>query len=204
MFPQSIETDRLRLESIRSDRLDVLELYEICSSDPGIDEVTAHLTWSPHETPKETLEFVTEARTNHESGETGTYVIRPRDGEAGAGEIAGLCGFETDWKRRTMSLGIWLRRRFWGRGYSSERAAAFVALAFERLGLDLVSVSADVENERSNRAIRTYVDAHGGRRDGLVRNWIVVNGEPTDCYRYSISRTEWRESGADVAVTFLE
>ncbi|MEY7848018.1 GNAT family N-acetyltransferase [Natrarchaeobius sp. A-rgal3] len=201
LVPETIETDRLRFEVIRPETVDVLELYEICSSDPEIDEITEYLTWDPHETPNETLEFVERVTDRCESDDGAAYLIRPRAGEDGAGEIAGEAGFAVDWEKRTMTLGVWLRKRFWGRGYSGERAAAFLEVAFDRLDLELVAVCADVENERSNRAIRTYVEDHGGRRDGLVRNWVVIGDDPADCYRYTVSRSEWRENRSDVNVS---
>jgi hypothetical protein len=40
LFPVRIETDRLVFESPTTDHVDVLEYYDICSSDPGIEEVT--------------------------------------------------------------------------------------------------------------------------------------------------------------------
>lgn len=202
LLPDTIETDRLRLEAVGSDAVDTLELYEICSSDPGIDEVTEYMPWDPHETPKETLEFLEEVTEQYESNDGASYVIRPREGEDGAGEIAGTGGFGIDWDKRTMTFGVWLRKRFWGRGYSGERAAAFVELAFERLDLELVAVAASVENDRSNRAIEKYVEAFGGRREGRFRNHVVLNGDPADCYRYSISREECAANPTDVTVRF--
>ncbi|MFC4248848.1 GNAT family N-acetyltransferase [Natribaculum luteum] len=199
LFPETIETDRLRLEAIH-DVVDPLEYYEICSADPDIDEVTTYLTWDPHETPKETLEFLETVAEKYENGDGGSYLIRPREGEDGAGEIAGDAGFDVDWDRQTMTLGVWLRKRFWGRGYSGERAAALMYLAFERLDLELVAVTAHVDNEKSNRAIERYTEAHGGGRDGLLRNWRVQDGDPVDCYRYSVSREEWRANPTDVSV----
>ncbi|WP_254767631.1 GNAT family N-acetyltransferase [Salinilacihabitans rarus] len=204
LFPETIETDRLRLEALRPGTVDVFELYEVCSSDPAIDEITRYLAWDPHETPRDTLEFVEGVAEQRESHEGGSYLIRPREGDPGAGEIAGIAGFGVDWETRTMTLGVWLRKRFWGRGYSGERAAAFMGLAFGRLDLELVAITAHVDNEKSNRAIETYTEAHGGGRDGLLRNWRLQDGDPVDVYRYSVSHEEWRESATDedVEVTF--
>lgn len=204
LFPETIETDRLRLEAVRPETVDVLELYEICSSDPDIEEVTEYLSWNPHETPKDTLEFVEHVAEQRAENEGGSYLIRPRSPEGGAGAIAGDTGFSVDWERRTMTLGIWLRKRFWGRGYSGERAAAFFRLAFDRLDLDLVAITALVDNEKSNRAIETYTEAHGGGRDGILRNWRVENGDPIDLYRYTVSREEWLESEAQAGVEFID
>ncbi|WP_246084542.1 GNAT family N-acetyltransferase [Salinadaptatus halalkaliphilus] len=67
------------------------------------------------------------------------YVLCPRDGEDGAGEIAGTTSVEIDWEKRTLQPGIWFRKRFWGRRYAGERAAAVFTLAFDRLDLEVVT-----------------------------------------------------------------
>ncbi|AEH37270.1 GNAT family N-acetyltransferase [Halopiger xanaduensis] len=204
VLPETIETDRLRLEALRPESVDTLELYDICSSDPDIEAITEYLTWDPHETPKDTLEFLEHMGEQYESNDGASYVIRPREDEDGASEIAGTGGFGINWEKRTMTLGVWLRKRFWGRGYSGERAAAFVELAFDRLDLELVAVAAHVDNERSNRAIEKYVEAYGGSREGRFWNHVVLNGDPVDCYRYSVSRAEWEAHSTDVAVEFVD
>lgn len=195
MFPETIKTDRLRLEARRPANVDLDACYRICSSDPGIDDVTEYVTWDPHEHKKETLEFLERGRDRFEDGDAAGYVIRPREGEDSAGEIAGFGGFDIDWERRTATLGIWLRKRFWGRGYSGERAAALAEVAFAELDLDLVAVSPVPENERSQRAIEKYVDRLGGRREGMLRNHLTfADGSVHDEIRYTISQAEWRKA----------
>jgi len=193
VFPETIETDRLRLEARGPETVDLDECYRICSSDPGIDEVTEYVTWDRHETKKETLEFLERGRERFEDGEAATYVIRPREGEDGAGEIAGFGGFDVEWDRRTANLGVWLRKRFWGRGYSGERAAALADVAFDALDLEVVAVSHHPDNEASRRAIEKYVDRLGGRREGRLRNTLeFADGSVHDEVRYTISQAEWR------------
>jgi RimJ/RimL family protein N-acetyltransferase len=193
MFPETIETERLRLEPRFPERVDLDACYRICSSDPAIDEVTEYVTWDPHETKKETLEFLERGRERWEDREAASYVIRPREGEDGAGEIAGFGGFSVDWDRRTAELGTWLRKRFWGRGYSGERAAALVEVAFEALDLEVVAVSHHPDNDNSRRAIERYVDRLGGRREGRLRNTLTfLDGSVHDEVRYTISQAEWR------------
>jgi RimJ/RimL family protein N-acetyltransferase len=193
MFPETIETDRLRLEARRPENVDLDVCYRICSSDPGIDEVTEFVTWDPHETKEETLEFLERGRERWADREAAGYVIRPREGEDGAGEIAGFGGFSVDWEKRTAELGVWFRKRFWGRGYSGERAAALVEVAFDDLDLDVVAVSHHPDNEASRRAIEEYVDRLGGRREGRLRNTLTfADGSVHDEVRYTISQAEWR------------
>ena len=193
IFPKRIETDRLRLERLSRETVDVFELYRICSSDEGIDQVTSYLPWDPHDTVKETGEFVEDCEETWDDEEGATYVVRPREGEDGAGEIAGLAGLGTKWEHRTANLGIWLRKRFWGRGYSGERARALIEVAFDRLDLELVAVTHQAGNEQSRRAIEKYVEALGGRHEGRLRNRGVHGGEPVDLHRYTISREEYRD-----------
>lgn len=197
MFPDVVLTDRLRLERLTFGTVDVLDLYDICAHDPEIDEVTRHVLWDPHETPKETHDFVAESMAAWDDGERAEYLIRPRDGEEGAGAVAGMTGIRADWPRRTANFGIWLRRRFWGRGYAGERAAALFQLAFDRLDFELVSAAHVVGNENSRRAIERYVEAHGGQYDGLLRNWHPLGDEIVDAHRYTVTQRQWREATAD-------
>ena len=197
MFPERIETDRLTLERLCHETLDVFEFYDICSDADGpeaMDEVTRYMPWEPHQTLLESKEYIDGVEERWEEGEAAGYVVRPRDGEPGAGEYAGNAALHIDWDRRTGNLGTWLRKRFWGRGYSGERAGALMELAFERLDLELVSVSHHADNDQSRRAIEKYVEAHGGRCEGLLRNWLPHGDEVSDEYRYTISQAEYRDA----------
>ena len=192
LFPERLETERLTLTSLTTETVDPVDLYRVCSRhEPAIDEVTRYLTWDPHETPKETLEFVELVTEQRESGAGSTYCYRPKEGEDGAGEIAGVAGLDVDWDRRRATLGTWLRKRFWGRGYSGERAGAMFELAFDRLDLDVVGVTCHEDNEKSRRAIEKYVEAHGGEYEGRIRNELVYGGEPAAVHRFSVSREEY-------------
>jgi len=199
LFPTEMESDRLRYERLHPAEFDPFELYEYARAGaPHIDEITGHVTWDPYGHPKEAVDWVERCGNNFESGEDATYVIRPREGER-AGEFAGLAGLHPDWDRRLATLGTWLRKPFWGRGYSGERAARLLELAFDRLDLEVVTVSHDPDNDNSRRAIQKYVDRFGGHKEGRIRNDIVIDGEPRDSIRYSISREEWETAVGDTS-----
>ncbi|ELY54762.1 GNAT family N-acetyltransferase [Natronolimnohabitans innermongolicus] len=193
LFPAEMESERLRYERLHPDDFDPLELYEHARAGaPAIDEITEYVTWDPYESPKEAFDWVSTCGEAFDDDEEATYAIRPKDGDR-AGELAGLAGLHTRWDRKLAILGIWLRKPFWGRGYSGERAGRLLELAFERLDLEVVAISHDPENERSRRAIERYVDRFGGHKEGVVRNGLVIGGEPRDSVRYSITREEWDE-----------
>ena len=205
LFPERVETDRLVLEPLTPEYVDVLAFYRHASRhNPHIEEITEYLTWEPHATPKETLEFLESRAEAWDAGEDASYVVRPKEGaensddaggdREGADEIAGAAGLHPDWDRRTATLGTWLRKPFWGRGYSGERAAALMEVAFDRLDLAVVAVTHHADNEKSRRSIERYVEAHGGQREGLLRNGGVSPDGPVDVERYTVTRDQWSEA----------
>lgn len=187
-FPEVVETDRLVLRRLAPAHVDLRDFYEVCAHDDGIEAVTEHLAWDPHPHPQSTREFVAAMDDAWEAGGTATYLVHPK----AADTFAGGCGLTLDWERRSGELGLWLRRRFWGRGYSGERAAALLALAFDHLDLELVTVTHEAGNDNSRRAIEKYVEHFGGHEEALMRNAVATEDGPRDMYRYSIAREEYR------------
>ncbi len=196
LFPEELETERLRLERLCRETVDVHDYYELCSHhEPDIEEVTEYLPWAPHETVKETHDYLADLESQWDEGTRAEYLLRPKPGHPGAGEIVGAGGLIVDWEKRTGKPAIWLRKRFWGNGYSGERAEAMLELAFERLALELVAVPVQDGNENSRAAVERYVDAYGGGYDGLVRNSAVrPDGEVVDHHRYTVTRAQYRSA----------
>lgn len=195
MFPSEIETDRLRLVRLCRETVPARELYRwMGRGAPDVEEISEYTIWDPHRTMKETHEYLVDVEEKWEERAQATYAIYPRSGEDGAGEFAGSANLDVGWEKRTGGLGVWLRKPFWGRGYSGERAAALMDLAFEGLDLELVGASYQDGNERSKQAVEKYVEAHGGQYDGILRNWIPKDDEVRDLHRYTISREQYRES----------
>lgn len=193
MFPPEIGTDRLRLIRLCRENVPARELYRWMGADAAdVAEVSEYVAWEPHRTMKDTHEYLTEVEDRWERREQATYAVYPRDGEDGSGTFAGAANLNVGWEKRAAELGVWLRKPFWGRGYSGERAAALMELAFERLDLELVGAAHQDGNERSRRAVRKYVEAHGGQYDGVLRNWIPAGEEVRDLHRYTVSREQYR------------
>lgn len=194
LFPEEMESERLQYERLHPEEFDPFELYQhVKEGAPGIDEVTEYVSWDPYEHPKKAFDWVDSTGSDFDEHEAGHYVMRPKDGDA-AGEFAGLTSIHPDWDRRMAVFGTWFRKPFWGRGYSGERAARMLELVFDRLDLNLVAVAHAPGNEKSRRAIEKYVERFGGRKEGHIRNSIILDGEPRDSIRYSISREEWERN----------
>jgi len=200
VFPETLTTDRLRLAQCSRDNVSVREFYRAASRyNPNIEEVTEHLSWSPHGSMKASRDTLIHFEEQWSEGEIATYAIRLRESEAERiGEdpdaLAGTCGLTCHWEQDCATLGVWLRKAYWGHGYSGERADALLELAFDELDLGMVAVTHHADNEKSERAIEKYVDANGGRREGLLRHHGESPDGPVDEVRYTISRSEWRDA----------
>lgn len=197
MFPEEIKTNRLILERLSHENIDLNTYYQACSvNEPGINEVVEYIPgFGPHRTPKQTKDFVDHAEEKWKAGEKAEYIIRPQEGEPRVGDIAGGARLSIEWEKQMADLGIWLRKPFWGQGYSEERATALMDMAFNHLDLKLVQAICIKGNKKSKQAIEKYVEKSGGVYEGLLRNWMVANnGTPIDCHRYTISKEEYNRS----------
>lgn len=215
MFPHEIETERLRLVALSRTTVPTAELYRhMRAGAPHMSEVSEYAMWDPHETPTETRDLLADVERQWDERERATYAIFVRgDGATAAeareetdasdelttdgrttDELAGTTNLDFDWDRRSAELGIWLRKPFWGRGYSGERAAALLELAFDRLDLELVGASHRAGNDRSRRAIEKYVERFGGQHDGVLRDFFPRDGEIGDLHRYVITREQYRDA----------
>lgn len=197
MFPETLTTERLRLERACREAVDVDEFHRIRSSDDGIESVAEYLPWEPHDTRAETVALLDRIEREWETGEVARYFVRPNESEPNAGELAGVAKLDVDRSRRAGSLGIWLRKRFWGRGYSGERAGALLDLAFDRLDLAVVEVIHQDGNDRSRQAIERYLETYGGSYDGVLRNWRAHGDVVVDAHRYTITAEEYADAAVE-------
>ncbi|WP_115865471.1 GNAT family N-acetyltransferase [Halorussus litoreus] len=213
MFPEEIATERLRLRRLNRENVPTMRLYDHMRAEaPGMEEVRDYVLWDPHESPRDTHEYLATVEEQWDDREQATYAIHPDEFEESVGangdregqtsdensvetpEIAGTTNLHLDWERQSAELGIWLRKAFWGRGYSGERAAALLELAFDRLDLEVVGASHRDGNDRSRRAIEKYVEAFGGQYDGLLRNFVPTDDGVRDLHRFTVTRDQYREA----------
>lgn len=192
MFPETLTTERLRFERLCREHVPVDEYYTLVGS--RNPTATEELRYIPREPVGSVGAAAARLRTferRWDDRERAEYALRPREGEPGAGDLAGTAGLIFAWDRRLAKLAVRLRKQFWGRGYSGERADALLELAFDRLDFDCVAIPVHADNERSRRAVESYVDRWGGRYEGLLRNDGTRSDGPVDRHRFTITREEY-------------
>ncbi|WP_267640407.1 GNAT family N-acetyltransferase [Haloarchaeobius amylolyticus] len=192
LFPARIETDRLVMTRVDADT-DPLEFYRAFSREADPERVFAYVSPTFVSTPKRSHDLLRSFAEQGREGTAAAYVLRPADGEPDAGRFAGIASFRPVWGRKSAEVGVMLGTDFWGRGYSGERAGAFLELAFDHLDLELVEVTTRVGNENSQRAIERYLDRFGGQRDAVARNDETDSQGAHDVYRYTVSRVQYRQ-----------
>ena len=124
-----------------------------------------------------------------EAGTAATAIVPPR---ASAVDTTACTALHVDWEPQIGILDIWLRKRYWGRGYSGERASALVRVAFERRDLEVVALPHDVDHTNSRRAISKSISGHSGRGEGTLHNQIAYADRVADAVRYPSTVEEYR------------
>ena len=131
-----LSTPRLLLRKFDAD--DAARLPELC----GAFEVSRVCMKVPHPYSEVEARFFLEHVCTAASSLT-LAIVRREDGE-----LMGCVSLDAI-SDASASLGYWLGRHFWGRGYATEAAQAMVAHGFSSLGLERVHGSHFVENPAS-------------------------------------------------------
>ncbi|GAA1892389.1 GNAT family protein [Asanoa iriomotensis] len=137
------------------------------ASDP---EVTRYTEWGPN-TPADTEQFlqaaIQDAGTRPRTRFALAMVERADDALIGSVE---LC--ITSRARQQATTGYALAKRCWGRGLTTEAAAAMLRLGFDQLGLHKITATCDPENAGSTRVL-TKIGMH---REGHLRDHAFIRG----------------------------
>ncbi len=92
--------------------------------------------------------------------------------------IAGLANFQINKRERLAhhgSIGLSVRKEYWGRGIGSELLSRLIDFA-SSVGVEIVSLEVNADNER---AIRLY-ERFGFEKFGTFRKAVKINGEYYD------------------------
>jgi RimJ/RimL family protein N-acetyltransferase len=134
-----LTTPRLVLRTFRADDLPP---YAALNADP---EVMRYLGGPM--TSEASDEMATWAQQRHAREGTGLLAIERR----ADGVFLGMCGLHClhDWYPDDIEVGWRLARAYWGQGYASEAATAWLDHGFNKLGLARIISVTDVPNQRS-------------------------------------------------------
>jgi len=156
---------------------DAPRVAELC----GDWEVARMTALIPHPYSLEAARsFIGACREAYDAGPAYTYAI----GRADDGLLVGAIGV-TRSPEAGDSLGYWIGRPHWGNGYATAAARAMMAIAFIRLGVDVLTAVHLVRNPASGRVMAKCGMSEVGREMRLHR------GELEEFRVWSIDLDAW-------------
>jgi len=90
-------------------------------------------------------------------------------------------------KHARVEIGFAIGREDWGKGLASDAAATLIRFAFGELGLHRIEADADPRNDRSLRLLEKL----GFRREGVMRQRYLANGEWQDAVFLALLKADW-------------
>ena len=176
---QTIETERLLLRPFRLE--DAKRVQEL-AGDAAVAEMTDAI---PH--PYEdgmAEEWIAGLPPAREQG-TGLAlaVCLKSDGSVVGAVSLGSINAE----HRRAVLGYWIGRTYWNQGYCTEATRALVGHGFRSLGLNRVQAYHFEPNPASSRVLTKI----GMRREGVLRQHLLVRGRFQDIAAYGVLASEY-------------
>lgn len=177
--PVTLTTARLNLRPLQQD--DAHALFAIWSD----AEAMRYFSFPAMTSLDQATERVARKLSTAASGEDLICAIELR----ATGEVLGECAlFNVHETCRRAEIGFSLKRTHWGRGYTSEAAAALVGHAFGTLDLRRIEADIDPRNAASARVLERL----GFVREGLLRERWMVGDEVSDSALYGLLKRERR------------
>lgn len=173
-----LETPRLVLRPLRESDADALF---VVFSDP---EVMRYMNQGPWESVDTAHKLIARDAAGMPAGE---HIRLGLELTAG-GQMIGLCNlFSFHWQCRRCEIGYCLGRGWWGQGYMHEALSALVDYSFRELDLNRIEADADPRNTGSVKSLERL----GFKREGLLRERWIVEGEVSDSVIYGLLKGEW-------------
>ncbi len=171
-----IETPRLLLRTFRPSDLPV---YAALNADPEVMRYLGGVI-----STAESDDIAAWAQETHATERLGLLAVERR----ADGVFLGMCGLHHVTWYPDIEIGWRLARDYWGNGYATEAAAAWLAYGFQTLALPRVISIADVPNSRSIAVMQRL----GMTLDHETE--LEEDGEKFDAAVYAITADRWRQS----------
>jgi [ribosomal protein S5]-alanine N-acetyltransferase len=108
-----------------------------------------------------------------------------------SGEVVGQVRL-MDWSRaeKGAEIGVWLKRKHWGKGYGTEAMGLACRFGFHSMRLHRILAKVVSGNDQSSAMLRKL----GFRQEGTLRGEVRVGRAWTDVLVYGLLRGELEES----------
>ena len=170
-----LSTPRLILRDLRP--IDLDDLYEY-ASDPEIDRYTPWDHYNNIEEARENLNEFLEAYEKHGFWAWGIEHCADK-------KLIGIININKPGHDRKVEVGYTIARKYWGQGLATEALQALIQYGFEKLDIARIEAVILPENTASSKVLAKA----GMQFEGLLRNYQVWKGKPSDLEMYSIVKS---------------
>jgi [ribosomal protein S5]-alanine N-acetyltransferase len=175
-----LETERLLLRQIVLD--DAQAIYNYFSD----NEVTKYYGMSSFTSLDEAENLILAFQEGFEGNQTIRWGVVRKD----TNELIGTCGFHA-WSKthRRTEIGYEISRQNWRNGYVTEALHAIISYAFEHY--HFVRIGAIVSPK--NIGSRNLLLKIGFQEEGLLRSYLMQDGQTNDVMMHSLLKSEWNK-----------
>ncbi len=106
-----------------------------------------------------------------------------------SGELVGSTGIDIDFPHSRATIGYWIGRGYWNKGYATEAASILFTYVFDVMKFHKVDSHHFVRNPASGRVLEKL----GMKREGLLRGHIKKSGAWEDIIEYGILDHEYKQ-----------
>ena len=157
---------------------DVPLLYEAVRE--SIPEVSKWLPWCHQNySIEESRQFISSRDSGSQGDEWYSFAVFDKTSEKFLGGV-GLNFINR--AHQFGNLGYWVRSSATQRGVATAATRLAAQFGFEELGLHRIEIVAAVDNLASQRV----AEKAGATREGVLRQRLLINGEPHDAVMYSL------------------
>lgn len=180
-FPKkqaTLETDRLRLRPLQDD--DAISISTL-ANDKNVSRYLSSLPY-PYRL-KDAQEFIKKSKREYEEGEQLEFAIIKKK----SNNLIGMMGLDMSIKHHHGTIGYWIGKKYWGRGYTTEAGFSVVKFAFKELELYRITSHHFHSNPNSGKVMRKIGLKHEGTRLGHYKK----GEEYFDIFDYGLLRSEF-------------
>jgi ribosomal-protein-alanine N-acetyltransferase len=178
MTPDELKLSTPRLELTALTTQDVESIWPSVS-DPALPQ---HMSWNPHRSKNETLEFLKRIESDLATGKGITWGIRSMGEFCGIFSIINVLRTHRALSYDRGELGYWCAIEKQGKGLMTEAGVIVIQFAFTKLGLNRLVVAHHLENDRS----RKLIERLGFKPIGIEHEAFMKNGRWIDTKIYEL------------------
>jgi len=161
---------------------DAEDLFEY-ASDP---EVTKYVTWAPHKSIDDSIDFLKSVLRRYENNEVSEWGIVYKENN----KFIGTCGYVLWVPVHSLAeIAIALSGEYWGKGLMTEAVKEVIKYGFEKMNLNRIYARCFMENIGSQKVLEKV----GMKFEGILREQMFIKSKFSDMKIYSILSKEYHE-----------